>query len=89
MNYKAERIFLKDTEKLNKKLKENLINFLNFVDKIEDIDDISNFYDIKKLKSFDLYFRIRFWDYRLVFKFNKKEIILLRFLHRKDIYKKI
>jgi mRNA-degrading endonuclease RelE of RelBE toxin-antitoxin system len=36
---------------------------------------------------YDNYYRIRIWDYRLWIKNDDDKCIVLRFKHRKDIYK--
>ncbi len=80
-----EKSFLKDIKKLDnqniaKKLKDILINF-------ENSDNFQGFQNIKKLKNFDIYYRIKIGDYRLGFKYENNQISIIRFLHRKNIYK--
>ena len=43
---------------------------------------------MKKLKWSKINFRIKILDYRLWLKIENWEILIERFLHRKDIYKK-
>lgn len=43
--------------------------------------------DVKKIKGYDSYYRIRLGDYRLGVKHTEQGLEMLRFLHRKDIYK--
>jgi mRNA-degrading endonuclease RelE of RelBE toxin-antitoxin system len=46
--------------------------------------------DIKKLKIFKpVIWRVRIGAYRLVYSFNGKFIVCLRFRHRKDIYRNL
>jgi len=41
----------------------------------------------KKMKVVDNYYRMRIGNYRIGFKVEFQNLILLRFMHRKDIYK--
>jgi len=47
-------------------------------------DDIDN---LKKIAGYKNYYRIRLSDYRIGFKVEDRNWVLLRVLHRKDIYK--
>ena len=40
-----------------------------------------------KLSGYTDYYRIRIGEYRIGLKYSNKTITLVRFLHRKDIYK--
>ena len=48
------------------------------------LQDMQN---IKKLKGHDNYYRLKISDYRLGFSYENGEINIIRFLHRKEIYK--
>jgi len=85
MVVKYEKSFLKDIRKLaNKeianKLKTILIQF-------EESDNLSDFTNIKKLKGYNSYYRLKINDYRLGFSYEKNQVDIIRFLHRKDIYR--
>jgi mRNA interferase RelE/StbE len=42
----------------------------------------------KKIEGYETYYRIRIGDYRLGMEaISGREVVLLRFLHRKDIYR--
>jgi mRNA interferase RelE/StbE len=43
--------------------------------------------NIKKLSGFDNHYRIQLGDYRIGLLADKNEIQLIRFLHRKEVYK--
>ena len=47
-------------------------------------DDIPN---LKKLKGFKFYYRIRFGNYRAGLRIQDNTLVFERLLHRKDIYK--
>jgi len=85
MKVQFEKSFLKDIEKLNDKsvatkLKAKLIEF-------EEYSDLASVPNIKKLKGHKLYYRLKIGDYRLGFSYEEGELNIIRFLHRKDIYK--
>ena len=76
INY--EKSFLKDIQKLNdKKIAKKLESFLL---ELEEKQNLQNLQNIKKLKGHENYFR-------LGFSYLDNEIDIIRFLHRKDIYK--
>lgn len=54
---------------------------------IPECANASQIKNLKKLKGFKEYYRIRFGDYRIGLKINNTEISFERVLHRKDIYK--
>lgn len=85
MTINFEKGFFKDIQKLNnkniaKKLKKQIIEF-------ETSTSIQNISNIKKLKGYQIYYRLKIGDYRLGFTYENDQIDLVRFLHRKDIYK--
>lgn len=85
MKLQFEKSFLKDIEKLNDKgvatkLKAKLIEF-------EVQSDLACIPNIKKLKGHKVYYRLKIGDYRLGFSYKEGELNIIRFLHRKDIYK--
>ena len=83
LNY--EKSFLKDIKKLNdKSIAKKLKDILSLLENSDYLMDISN---IKKLKGHNNYYRIKIGNYRLGFSLEDKEIDIIRFLHRKDIYK--
>jgi mRNA interferase RelE/StbE len=59
-------------------------------DIIEIMENVSNFNDIdnlKKIQGHATYYRIRVGDYRLGLKIESEQITLMRFLHRREIYR--
>ncbi|EEZ80428.1 type II toxin-antitoxin system RelE/ParE family toxin [Candidatus Thioglobus sp.] len=85
MKVSFERAFLKDITRLNdaKVVKQLKI----ILDSFESNNNLSQFKNIKKLKGHNAYFRIRIGNYRLGFSHENEKIHVIRFLHRKDIYK--
>ncbi len=47
---------------------------------------LSNIKNLKKLKGYDLFYRIRVDDYRIGLKADERTLVFERVLHRKDIY---
>lgn len=76
--------FKKDFLKIkNNDIRKRIISKIETIEKVDFLDEITN---IKKLKGFEKYYRIRLWDYRIWFEYNKEKIILIRVRSRKDIY---
>jgi mRNA interferase RelE/StbE len=48
---------------------------------------VSEIKNLKKLRGYPEYYRIRFGDYRIGLKINDTELCFERILHRKEIYK--
>ena len=85
MKINYEKSFLKDIKKLkNKKI---AIKLKNILENLEKEDDITNIKNIKKLKGYKNFYRLKIDDYRLGFSFDNNQIDIIRFLHRKEIYK--
>jgi len=85
MIIKIDKSFEKDTDKIKDK---NLLNTIaNYIESFEKIDNIKSIKNIKKLKGSNRFYRIRIGDYRIGLELKNETIELVRFLHRKDIYK--
>jgi len=57
---------------------------------ITDVKNADTVQDIKafgKLSGYDTYYRIRMGDYRIGIEVSGDEVIFVRILHRKDIYR--
>ncbi len=79
------KAFSKDLKRLkNKAIKKRVINA---IEKIDNASVLSNITSIKKLQGSDNHYRIRIGDYRIGIKEKDDILILMRFLHRKDIYR--
>lgn len=77
-------------EKDLKKLKDRLSNFNNLVSDIDKLSIEPRPYGLRKVKGFDVTFRIRFESYRIIYDIydRQKRIIILRILKRdKSTYK--
>ena len=85
MILKIDKSFEKDFKKIgNVKLRPKLLSILENIQGASKISDIKN---IKKLKGSSEFYRVRLGDYRIGMIILKQEVQLIRFLHRKDIYR--
>lgn len=77
--------FNKDISKLrDKKL---ILSVKKNLQKIESVNNLSEISQIKKLEGNGSYFRLRIRDYRMGIFVEGKVLYIVRFLHRKEIYK--
>jgi len=59
-----------------------------FISNIENVDTLQEIPHVKKIEGYKSYYRIKIGDHRLGMEaISNKEVVLLRFLHRKDIYR--
>lgn len=80
--------FLKSIQKLKDEiLKQSLLTVITHTEQVNSISEINN---IKKLKGYSVYYRIRVGDYRIGLKWEEAEqtLYFVTFDHRKNIYKK-
>ena len=85
MNITINKAFIRDLKKISDK--ELLGNVKKAVNNFEAIDNLSKMSNVKKLKNTDFLYRLKIKNYRLGFEYIDNNVTLLRFLHRKDIYK--
>jgi mRNA interferase RelE/StbE len=71
---------LKDLEKLELLLRKRIVR------KIEALAENFTFHEIKKLQNTEGY-RMRVGDYRVIFLLRSDRLIVLKVIHRKNIYK--
>ncbi len=81
----AER-FLKDLKKLRKNKIYDEIKDVCF-ERLPMYEDLRLIPHLKKMEGYRNYYRIRVGEYRIGLKARGKEIVLMRVLHRKQIYK--
>ncbi|MEB3309380.1 MAG: type II toxin-antitoxin system RelE/ParE family toxin [Snowella sp.] len=85
MKVKFESKFVKDLKKLrDPKLLSNIKAIINECKLTTEISGISN---LKKLKGFQSFYRIKIGDYRIGIEIIDNELIFVRILHRKEIYR--
>jgi mRNA interferase RelE/StbE len=63
-------------------------NLLELIEQIKETDSLANLKGVRKIEGYQNYFRIKVGNYRLGIKLTKKRIELIRFLHRKEIYRR-
>jgi mRNA interferase RelE/StbE len=81
------KALVKDLEAVSRNLgvKKRL---LKLIERLKTIDSLSELQNIKKIEGYDNYYRLRVGDYRLGLKLSGKTVELIRFLHRRDIYRR-
>jgi len=86
VKFRIERSFDRDVDGIRDK---TLLRKLQaFISAIENADSIQEIPHLKKIEGYKSYYRIKIGDHRLGMEaISSKEVILLRFLHRKDIYR--
>ena len=80
----ADKSFQKDLLKLDSQTKKQLLKLVSQLIQISSIVDVPN---LKKITGFKNACRIRLGVHRIGIRINGDTIILVRILHRKDIYK--
>ncbi|MCR4291802.1 MAG: type II toxin-antitoxin system RelE/ParE family toxin [Candidatus Kuenenia sp.] len=82
----VEKSFDKDIDKIeDKKLLKKLRTFISTVENAENIHEIPH---IKKIAGYESFYRIKIGDFRLGLEIiSNNEVVFIRFLHRKDIYR--
>lgn len=84
MKVTVQNLFEKDISKIrDKKLASQISAAIEEMEKAVKLSDLRN---IKKMIAKGDYYRMRIGSYRLGFKAETNSIVLLRFMHRKDIY---
>ena len=79
--------FSKDVDAIRKeaRIKKTL---LKAIEKIREAGSLGEIKGVRKIEGYQKYYRIKLGDYRLGIKVTKSRIELIRFLHRKDIYRR-
>lgn len=87
MNILYAKRFSKDLDAIRNesKIKKRLLDLIGQIKRVDVLSDISG---VKKIEGYPGYFRIRVGDYRLGIKVTENDIEMIRFLHRKEIYRR-
>lgn len=80
------RSFAKDLHK-HKKNKELLGHVQGVIESVEQVEAVTELTNIKHLKAEGSYYRIRIGDYRIGVTVEAEQVIFIRVLHRKEIYR--
>ncbi len=87
MKIEFKKSFKEDLKKIkDKKTLQKVKKLINAIEKAKSLRNIQNM-DIKKIKGYEDYYRIRLGNYRVGIKLEGDKVIFVRILHRKDIYK--
>ena len=85
MKVRYDESFSRDIKKLRNKL---IIEQLrNVIIGLKEAGTLTEIRHLKKLEGYSNYYRIRINQYRLGMEIEHGTITILRFLHRKDIYR--
>jgi len=87
MNILYGKRFSKDLDAIQNEPKVRK-RLLELIKKIKEINSRRDFKGIKKIEGYLGYFRIKVGDYRLGTKLTQNRVELIRFLHRKEIYRR-
>lgn len=87
MKFLYAKKFSKDIDRIQKEpsIKKALIKG---IESIKEAGSLSEIKDVKKIEGYQEYYRIRIGEYRLGIKVAGNTVELIRFLHRKDIYRR-
>lgn len=78
--------FKKDIKSFDQNIFDKVFSIIEVCEKNTFLE-LKNFLDIKKLKWYSNFFRIRIWDFRIWVKLDWEDLFFLRIKRRKDIYK--
>lgn len=80
-----KKSFLKEVKKItDKKLKNSIADV---IEQVEAAENLSQLKYLKKLKGFDIYYRIRIGNYRIGLQIKDNLAYFIAFDHRKDMYR--
>ena len=85
MNVRVDKTFERDIKKI--KDKSVLAKVADTIEQVQASSTKEQIKNIKKLKGFHSYYRIRIGDYRVGLFVEETTVDFVRFLPRKDIYK--
>ena len=86
MKVNGEKSFERDVSKIRDKVL--LKKLMDAIVQMENASSIFEIRNCKKIEGYDNYYRLRIGDYRLGVKIpSEQEVVLIRFLHRKEIYR--
>ena len=76
--------FLKELQKIKERALTMRVK--EVIESIEQVGALQEITNLKSLKGSTGYHRIRVGDYRIGLRFEGETVILIRFLHRKEVY---
>lgn len=85
MKIKFESKFEKDLRNIkDKKLLSKIKEVILECKAVQTLNEVKN---IKKMQGYQTFYRLKIGDYRIGIEIINDELIFVRFLHRKDIYR--
>lgn len=85
MNVRFKSSFKKDLKRIqDQKLLLQVSQVIAEVKAANALQDVTN---VSKLKGYDHFYRIRLGSFRLGIKVTEQDVIFIRFLHRREIYR--
>lgn len=84
MRIEIKASFVKDLKAVPKDFREKIATLICTM---EQVSNLSSLTGIKKLKGYRNFYRIQVGAYRLGFVLEENTIVLVRFLHRKEMYR--
>ncbi len=86
MDVLFEAAFAKDLKRIrDKNLRRRIQHIIAEVKLANNLGDVHN---LRKMQGYDTFYRIRLGDYRIGVELVNTNLIFVRALHRKDIYRK-
>ena len=85
MNVVFKNSFVKDLRKIKERALGMRVK--EAIESIEQATTLQQIANLKQLKGSADYYRIRVGDYRIGLRLEEETIILVRFLHRKEVYR--
>ena len=81
------KALVKDLEAVsrNPDVKKRLLKLIETLKAVGTLEELQH---LKKIEGYDCYYRLRVGDYRLGLKLSGNTVELIRFLHRRDIYRR-
>lgn len=84
MLYEFTNAFIKDVKKSSPELQSQVWDLVNEIKRVDRLSDLPN---VKKMKGCSNAFRIRLGEHRVGIFIEDNVILLVRLLHRKEIYR--
>ena len=85
MNVRIDKSFERDIKRIRDK--DLLVKVADKVEQVQGAANQKEIKNLKKLKGFQSYYRIRLGDYRIGLSIEETKVDFIRFLPRKDVYK--
>ena len=85
MRVEFRRSFVKDLERVrDRRLRERVREAIEEIERAARLEEVRG---VKRLRGGEGYYRIRVGDYRLGLVLEGERVVLVRFLHRREVYR--